>query len=418
MCSHRKRQLEINLVVLGYLLQYKFKFMWNDSTLRSNCRCSFYVNISGEGGKSLNFCSWFSLSKVFCPNLLEFHIILQFGFFFPFLLKPKGEEVLIGRKTPFFGETNCSCRKSSGSSVSGTSGSRISRDTCLALEELTFESVETTLLPVDVLLPVLPVLPWLLRDSPAFCFMSSTVRLFGELSWHFWGILRVETASGESVSWLSLGLGLSARGDLGVATAFGVLPWDLKEVLRLRPLGLTWAIVGLVTGDDISTTLFRFEFGLTSAEVRRVGRRKLFESCSIDASSSKWSTNSVSRRGDDVTAASSFRTGADPTKEVRSCRLRFPLRLSLSFDRGDLGKTLSSSFSMMMFDLRLYCAGVVDADDSKQTDSEKRENEVFYKTDFKLIHQVLCKVTALWRSPTSLWHFNFRVVFNKTLRAS
>ena len=323
------------------------------------------------GEKRLNFCSWFSLNKLFCPNLREFYIIRQLGFFFPFLLNPNGEEVLIGRKTPFFGETNCSCLKSSGSSVSGTSGSRISRETCLALEEFTFESVETRLLPVDVLLPVLPVLPWLLSDSPAFCFMSSTARLFGELSWHFWGILRVETASGESVSWLSLGLGLSARGDLGVATAFGVLPWDLKDVRRLRPEGRTWAIVGLVTGDDISMTLLRFELGLTRAEVRRVGRRKLFESCSIVASSAKWSTSSVSRRGDDVVTPS-FRTGAEPTKEVRSCRLRFPLRLSLSFDRGDLAKTLSSvSFSRMTFDLRLYCAGVVDADDSKQTDSEK-----------------------------------------------
>ncbi len=45
-----------------------------------------------------------SFSTYFSTSL--FHIIRQFCFFFPFLLN--GDDVLIGRKTPFFGETNCS----------------------------------------------------------------------------------------------------------------------------------------------------------------------------------------------------------------------------------------------------------------------------------------------------------------------
>jgi hypothetical protein len=85
-----------------------------------------------------------------------FYIILQFGFFFPFLPIPNDDDddVLTGLKTPFFGETNCSCRNNSGSSVSGTSGSTMSLETCRPFK--LFESVEIKLLPVDVLLPVLP----------------------------------------------------------------------------------------------------------------------------------------------------------------------------------------------------------------------------------------------------------------------
>ena len=57
----------------------------------------------------------------------KLHIILQLGFFFPFF--PAEPGFATGRNTPFFGDTNWSCLKSSGSSVSGTSGSRMSLDT-------------------------------------------------------------------------------------------------------------------------------------------------------------------------------------------------------------------------------------------------------------------------------------------------
>ncbi len=97
------------------------------------------------------------------------------------------------------------------------------------------ESDEMRLLPVEVLLPELPVLPWLavlprlFSDSPAVCFMSNAARLLGEEVTRicdFGRGFRVETARGdkESSFWELSEAGQSARGDFGVATAFGVFP--------------------------------------------------------------------------------------------------------------------------------------------------------------------------------------------------